>query len=102
MGVPYTARGTEKPVERMKSMFGEDFYIVRAQKPGLMDAEMASDVRTTFAKSLLIDGASSFDAGGSAADLQYPDWMPKEAFDHFVGTFEKTGFTGALNYYRNI
>jgi pimeloyl-ACP methyl ester carboxylesterase len=29
-----------------------------------------------------------------------PDWLTQEDLDHYVGEFERTGMTGAFNYYR--
>lgn len=31
-----------------------------------------------------------------------PPWLDDDELDHYVRTFEKTGFTGGLNYYRNL
>ena len=30
-----------------------------------------------------------------------PDWISPDEFDHYVTEFSRTGFTGALNWYRN-
>jgi pimeloyl-ACP methyl ester carboxylesterase len=31
-----------------------------------------------------------------------PDWITQAEFDHYVAEFTRTGFTGGLNWYRNI
>ena len=31
-----------------------------------------------------------------------PDWLNAEDLDYYVSQFERTGFRGGLNYYRNI
>lgn len=31
-----------------------------------------------------------------------PSWLPEEDVAYYVSKFEKTGFTGGLNYYRNL
>ena len=31
-----------------------------------------------------------------------PSWLTEEDLAYFVAKFEKTGFTGGLNYYRNM
>lgn len=31
-----------------------------------------------------------------------PPWLPEEDLAYYASKFEKTGFTGALNYYRNM
>lgn len=34
------------------------------------------------------------------APMNLPPWLTEEDLDYYVSKFEKTGFTGALNYYR--
>jgi hypothetical protein len=31
-----------------------------------------------------------------------PPWVTEADIDYFTAAFEKTGFTGAINYYRNM
>jgi hypothetical protein len=31
-----------------------------------------------------------------------PDWISAAEFDHYAAEFARTGFTGALNWYRNL
>jgi pimeloyl-ACP methyl ester carboxylesterase len=31
-----------------------------------------------------------------------PDWLGEEDFEVYASTFERTGFTGGLNWYRNL
>ncbi|MCI64235.1 epoxide hydrolase, partial [Trifolium medium] len=31
-----------------------------------------------------------------------PSWLTEDDLAYFVSKFEKTGFTGGLNYYRNL
>jgi len=31
-----------------------------------------------------------------------PNWLSQEDLSYYTSKFEKTGFTGGLNYYRNI
>jgi pimeloyl-ACP methyl ester carboxylesterase len=40
-------------------------------------------------------------AGLIAGDAPLPDWISRDEFDHYVAEFSRTGFTGALNWYRN-
>ena len=81
----------------MRENFGDDFYIVRFQQPGVADAEIAADVRATMRNALL--GASAL---GSAEVETLPDWIGEKDIDVFVESFEKSGFTGGINWYRNI
>ena len=40
-------------------------------------------------------------AGLIEGDAPLPDWISADEFDHYVTEFGRTGFTGALNWYRN-
>ena len=31
-----------------------------------------------------------------------PDWLSQEELDHYIAEFSRTGFTGPLNWYRNL
>ena len=31
-----------------------------------------------------------------------PDWLGQDELDHYISEFSRTGFTGALNWYRNF
>ena len=31
-----------------------------------------------------------------------PDWLSQHELDHYIAQFTRTGFTGALNWYRNL
>ncbi|PKR87898.1 epoxide hydrolase [Pleomorphomonas diazotrophica] len=98
------------------------FYTLYFSEPGLADAEFALNPRLTLLKIL---NAASGEAGprlqgdgtpnpfgmvrrgvGLLADLPepaaLPAWLPEEELDLLAGAFSATGFTGALNYYRNL
>jgi pimeloyl-ACP methyl ester carboxylesterase len=92
LSVPPIPRARSRPTERWREKFGDDFYMLRFQEPGLADAEMEADVAVTMRGMFagLIDG-----------DAPLPDWISRDEFDHYVTEFSRTGFTGALNWYRN-
>lgn len=104
MSVPFLPRAPVPPVELMRSVQGEDFYIVRFQQPGVADAELAQDVRR--ALSLMLTRATSrtaeFWAEEEGSVPQLPAWISEEEFAVYVEAFERTGFTGGLNWYRNF
>ncbi|MCZ6708040.1 MAG: alpha/beta hydrolase [Chloroflexi bacterium] len=97
MSVPYQGRAQSEPVATMRENFGDDFYIVRFQEPGVADAEMAADVRATMRNVLL--GASALQ---SADGDELPAWLSEADLDVFVESFERSGFSGGINWYRNI
>ncbi|MCK0176918.1 alpha/beta fold hydrolase [Mycolicibacterium sp. F2034L] len=94
LSVPPIPRARSRPTERWREKFGEDFYMLRFQEPGRADAEMAADVAAT------MRGMFAGLFGGSDQPV-LPDWIGPEEFDHYVTEFSRTGFTGALNWYRN-
>ncbi|KDE99411.1 epoxide hydrolase [Mycolicibacterium aromaticivorans JS19b1 = JCM 16368] len=90
LSVPPIPRARSRPTERWREKFGDDFYMLRFQEPGRADAEMAADVAATMREMFA-------DLSPSAP----PGWISDAEFDHYVAEFGRTGFTGALNWYRN-
>jgi pimeloyl-ACP methyl ester carboxylesterase len=92
LSVPPIPRARSRPTDRWREKFGEDFYMLRFQEPGVADAEMAADVAATM---------RGMFAGLIEGDAPLPDWISADEFDYYVTEFGRTGFTGALNWYRN-
>jgi pimeloyl-ACP methyl ester carboxylesterase len=85
------------------------------QEPGVADAELARDLRQTFTRVLY--GASG-DApavlpvvppGGGFLDIcaeppasGLPAWLTSDDIDVFAAEYADAGFTGPLNWYRNL
>jgi pimeloyl-ACP methyl ester carboxylesterase len=99
MSVPFVPRAPAPPVEILRANLGEDFYIVWFQRPGAADAALARDVRRTFTtpRQWTVDWAAEDDD-----EPPRPDWLTEEELAVYVDTFSRTGFTGGLNWYRNI
>ncbi len=112
LSVPHRPRGPLPPVDLMRRKFGEGFYMVYFQEPGVADAELDADPRSTFLRMLT---AASGDAppllpvvppGGGFLDLcpvpeKLPSWLTEDDLDAFAAEFTE-GFTGGLNWYRNL
>ncbi len=118
MSVPFIPRGGNPPVEVMRAVFADNFfYIVYFQEPGVADADLAADPGETMRR--MLAGLTSREAGG--ADLSglaapsgvgfvdrlpavetLPDWLSQEELDHYTAEFTRTGFTGGINWYRNM
>ena len=94
------------------------FYINYFQEPGRAEAEAELDVRAWLVGFYV---AASGDAippadGGTMATVRkggmlrdrfvipdrLPDWLTEEDVDFYAAEFERTGFRGALNRYRNV
>jgi len=119
LSVPYSAPGGRRPTEAFAAMGGEEeFYINYFQEPGRAEREIEADVRSWLHGFYL--GASGAPppspSGGSLAtvpvggrlrdrfgtELGYPDWLSAEDLDVYTAEFERSGFTGPLNRYRNV
>ncbi|KAK4768250.1 hypothetical protein SAY87_003391 [Trapa incisa] len=106
--VPYRPRNPAvKPVAGMRAFLGEDYYMCRFQAAGDIESEIESaGVRNVLLKILSErrPGPPMLPKGGflemGAIDL--PSWLSEEDLQYYAASFEKTGFTGGLNYYRAI
>jgi pimeloyl-ACP methyl ester carboxylesterase len=99
LSVPFVPRAPAAPVPIMRRHLGEDFYIVWFQVPGLADEALARDVRRTLTTS------RQWTAQWAEEDPnppRRPDWLSEEELAVYVDAFERTGFSGGLNWYRNI
>jgi pimeloyl-ACP methyl ester carboxylesterase len=96
LSVPVSPRSPVPPIPVLRKRLGEDFYMVWFQEPGVADAVLNADVRRT----LLADDVQV--SAWSDGALGSRPWLTEEEFAVFVGEFERTGFTGGLNYYRNL
>jgi pimeloyl-ACP methyl ester carboxylesterase len=98
LSVPFTPRSPVPPLGQLRKALGEDFYMVWFQQPGAADAALARDVRRTLTTSKV------WTRQWSREDEQpkLPAWLTEEDLRIYVEAFERTGFTGGLNYYRNL
>ncbi len=99
LSVPFVPRAPAAPIPIMRSHLGEDFYIVWFQEPGVADAALAQDVRRTLTTSRQWTADWAEEDGGRR---EPPEWLSEQELDVYVDAFERTGFTGGLNWYRNI
>jgi pimeloyl-ACP methyl ester carboxylesterase len=98
ISVPFAPRAPAPPVSIFRQNLGEDFYIVWFQRPGEADRALAADVRRT----VLSSRAWTQKWAEDHDDPRRPPWLTEGDVDVYVEAFERTGFTGGLNYYRNI
>src|SRR6266568_1801894 len=114
LSVPYAPRGSSRPVETLRGLFGDGFYICYFQQPGIADAELSRDPRATFRRLLCAaagDGTTGgvpvVPPGGEFLDLcpepdELPGWLTERDIEVFVGEFSGSGFTRPLNWYRGM
>lgn len=78
------------------------------QEPGVAEKEFSPANARYLMKMILCNRFTSEAAGGdkpgpSATDDEpLPPWLTEADLDHFASEFERTGFTGGINYYRNM
>ncbi len=99
MSVPFVPRAPAAPIPIMRSHLGEDFYMVWFQEPGVADEALSRDVRRTLTTSR--QWTSDW-AEQDGAEPRRPDWLSEQELQVYIDAFERTGFTGGLNWYRNI
>jgi pimeloyl-ACP methyl ester carboxylesterase len=116
LSVPFHPRPPVPMTQLFKAFAGRAFlYLLYFQRRGQPDEELARDVRRSL---LSIYWAWSGESprrsfrriekhAGTYLDQfpyppQRPSWLSEADLDVFVGAFERNGFTGPLNYYRNF
>ncbi|XP_054777708.1 uncharacterized protein LOC129285816 [Prosopis cineraria] len=112
LSVPFIRRDPRvKTLDGLRALYGDDYYICRFQEPGKMEAEMAEVGTEHVLKNILTTrkpGPPIFPKGEYGVGFNpntpqnLPSWLSQQDLAYYVSKFEKTGFTGGLNYYRNI
>jgi len=116
LSVPFIPRSPAPPTQLMRQMFQDRFfYMLYFQEPGVAEAELEADVRRSLRLML-------YDASGDAPESAWlarkpkdakllegardpdrlPPWLTEADLDYYVREFERTGFRGGLNRYRNM
>ncbi|MBI2723662.1 MAG: alpha/beta hydrolase [Chloroflexi bacterium] len=118
MSVPYTGRPPMKPTQLFDMAFPDTFfYITYFQEPGVAEKELEADVRRSMRLFLY---AASGDArpetpgdfmrkprnstflSGLTDPPALPPWLTEADLEYFTSEFQRTGFRGGLNRYRNM
>jgi len=117
LSVPFRARGPVRPTRVMPRTDDAVWYQLYFQEPGVAEAELDRNVRTSFRIGRI---NVSGDApprpqpfgmvplqGGLFARVPpvappLPAWLTEADIDYYTGEFTRSGFRGGLNWYRNI
>ena len=110
LALPYQER-TEQPwIEWMEAIFGGDFYFVHFNRQyGVADAILeentAQFLRNLFRKNVPLvmpePGMMMINLAQTETPLGEP-LMSDDELAVYVSSFEKSGFTGSINWYRNL
>ena len=118
LSVPYRPRGKLRPTSVMPQTDDAVFYQLHFQTPGVAEAELEADVATSVRGILLrISGDAPPSSGGfsmvprevgmmprnrESSQLPLPGWLTEADLAFYAAEFERVGFRGGLNWYRNI
>ena len=111
LSVPYLPRGDTDTLTALTAILGPNNYQAYFQEPGVAEAALEADVRSTVLGSLIggsgdapevntLSDVSGGYAFAQATDTALPSWLTDEDVDYFTAEFERTGFRGGLNWYR--
>ena len=115
MSVPYAPPGPVDLFTSLEKAGIRDFYIQYFQAPGVAEAELERDVRDSLRRiyysasgeapvgagfSMLLPGHGLLHRAPNPDVL--PAWLPEADLDHYTAEFQRAGFRGGLNWYRNM
>jgi pimeloyl-ACP methyl ester carboxylesterase len=114
LSVPYLGHGPEPRIELFRKIYKDRFfYQLYFQEPGVAEAELEADVRTSLRKIYYGASGDAMRKGlrkdkpadarlldGLADPEPFPAWLTPADIDFFVGEFQRNGFRGPLNRYR--
>ncbi len=110
LAVPYQVRGERPWIEWMEELFGGDYYFVHFNRqPGVADAILDENapqfLRNIFRKNVpkkVPEPGMAMINLAKAKEPQGEPVMSESELAVFVSSFESTGFTGSINWYRNL
>ncbi|MEU6895311.1 alpha/beta hydrolase [Streptomyces sp. NPDC046557] len=113
LSIPYRPRPGLPPLPAMRRAYGDRFYMLWFQQPCIADRELTRDVSGSLRR--LFAGTSGTapafevvvpEGGGFLdlypADAELPEWLTEDDLTVYAREFTETGFTGGLNWYRNL
>ncbi|MEV1243789.1 alpha/beta hydrolase [Nonomuraea sp. NPDC049750] len=112
LSAPYQPRPDRPPMGTLRASAGDNYYSVYVQEPDVADEELARDPRATVRCALYGASADGYPwnpvipDGGRLLDIwpepaKLPGWLTEEHINTCATDFERTGFTAALNWFRN-
>ena len=113
LSVPFRPRGSRQPTSVMPQTGDAVFYQLYFQAAGVAEAELGRDVRRTL-RMLLRTPTKEINPlatmvprdGGWLSRMpepaSLPEWLTEADLAFYAGEFARTGFSGGLNWYRNI
>ncbi|XP_039115088.1 epoxide hydrolase A-like [Dioscorea cayenensis subsp. rotundata] len=108
LSVAYMPRNpAAKPVDYFRALYGDDYYVCRFQEPGVIESIFGSvsaeQVLKKFYYTLRDPSGIFIPKEGWISpndEIPLPNWLSEEDFNYFGNKFEKSGWSGGVNYYR--
>jgi len=110
LSLPYQERGEQPWIEFMEAVFGDDFYFVHFNRQprvadAVLDANVHQFLRNLYRKNLPptepVPGMMMINLARAETPLGEPV-MSDDELSVFVSSFALSGFTGSINWYRNM
>ncbi len=115
LSVPFSPRPDVSPMKTMKAMFKDMFfYQMYFQEPGVAEAELEANIEVSLRKFFYLASgnkeATEFTPRPVDSDLlsdavdpgELGPWCSEDDLKFYVNEFNRNGFRGPLNYYRNF
>jgi pimeloyl-ACP methyl ester carboxylesterase len=116
MSVPHRPRSAEAPLKTLRQAGLHNYYWIYFQTPGVAEREFERDVSGTLRRLLYgVAGDAPIDRENPlvipegqgfldrlVAPPALPSWLREEDVQTMASEYQRTGFRGGLNWYRNI
>ena len=110
LAMPYMERGDQPWVESMEQILGTDYYFVHFNRyPGVADAVLDDNthrfLRNLYRKNVPLTAPEPGNTMVNLARAEEPLGDPilsDDELDYLVDAYEASGFTGGINWYRNV
>jgi pimeloyl-ACP methyl ester carboxylesterase len=116
---PFVPRLPIEPIEMLRFIFGDDMYVIQMQEYGKVDAILDREVDRFFHTQMRKHVINANDYFRLPRDARRLDFLTQFAkppssppfgeplmadaeLQFFVDTYRRTGFTGGVNWYRNL
>lgn len=104
LSVPHRPRSSGPPVEAMRTMLGDGFYMVHFQRPDVPEAELGRDPEATFRRMLYAGSGDGpglvpiVPEGGGFLDVcaepdALPGWLTEDDIAAFAAEYRESGFS---------
>ncbi|XP_042056456.1 epoxide hydrolase A-like [Salvia splendens] len=95
LSLPFSPRNPQmNAVELGRQLYGDDLYIYRFQEPGYIEGVFEEAGTKEVLKNIF--------SYRNTNPFYFPNGPTEQDLDYYVTKFNKTGFTGGVNYYRAL